>query len=209
MCLWAPSCECRQRSPMFDRSQTYLCQHNKPNDTTRASIPFDSLSKRTLDKLDALRLRHSRPPIGVAITIDVGRTTSANGIILLVKGSSERNAVNLSAPPVIIPRNNHSRTELVLVIVAQFPEDGSGVLCCGGLARRRGEILEVVMDNVGNGLCVRSGSRTTAPYRVVHLCELVSHPIGDIGTGRSAAVCSKDDAVVEFGRHTGSMLEAG
>lgn len=118
-----------------------------------------------------------------------------------MKRASKGNAVDFSAPPIIVPRNNHAGTELVLVVVAQLSEDGSGVLCRGVLAGRRGEELEVVVDDIGDGLCVGCGAGPAAPYRVVDLCELVSHSVGDIGSGRCAAVCSEDNAVVELGCH--------
>lgn len=74
LCIWEI-----QMSVRTLRRQNHHADH-----TTRATIPLDCLSQSTLDEADGLFLVHSFLPVGIAVSVDVGRTGSSNGIRLLV-----------------------------------------------------------------------------------------------------------------------------
>lgn len=59
-------------------------QHDHANDAAGATVPLDGLRQRALDKLDGVRLLHSLSPVRVTVSVDVGRTRTANRICLLV-----------------------------------------------------------------------------------------------------------------------------
>lgn len=54
-------------------------EHHKTNDTTGATVPFDCLLQSAPHKVDTLLLRHLLPPVGVGITVDVGRPRTTDG----------------------------------------------------------------------------------------------------------------------------------
>jgi len=74
-------------------------------------------------------------------------------------------------------------------------------LCRGRLIVGCPVHAQVVVDNVGHGLRVGGRSRSTAPDRVVDLCELIGNAIGDVGTRRCPAVSGEYDAVLEVDGH--------
>lgn len=76
----------------------------------------------------------------------------------------------------------------VLVGVAELLEDGRCDLCSRGLAVGHGVEAEVVLDNIGHGLCVGSAAGSAAPDCVVYPGELVCHAVRDVCAGRCARV---------------------
>lgn len=167
---------------------TLAVQNNQTNNTTRTSIPLDSLGKSTLDKLDTLLFRHVRSPVCITVTVNVGRSTSTDGVLLLVKGTSQRNAVNLTTVARIVAGDNYSSTEVVFVGVGEFAEQGSGLSSGWWLSGVDGKVFEVVVDNVGDGLGIGSGAGSAAPYRIVNLGELIRYSVGDVCSGGGSAV---------------------
>ena len=92
-----------------------LGQHHKANDTTRATIPFDCLLQGAPHKVNALLLRHLFPPVGIGITVDVGRSRTTDGERLLVKGSSQRYRVHLTTVSCVPTSENDTRTRIMSV----------------------------------------------------------------------------------------------
>lgn len=54
-------------------------QHYETNDTTGAAVPFDCLLQSVPHEIDALLLRHLFPPVGISISVDVGRPRTTDG----------------------------------------------------------------------------------------------------------------------------------
>lgn len=73
-----------------------LSQHYHPDDTSRGAVPLDRLLERLLDKCHGFRLIHAFLPVGVAETINVRGSRTANRIGLLVQGAAERDVVHLT-----------------------------------------------------------------------------------------------------------------
>jgi len=63
--------------------------------------------------------------------------------------------------------------------------------------------LQVVADNVSNGLrvCSRTGAATVNVIR--DLGQLVRKAVGDVGTGTGTGIGTDDDAAVELNGHNG------
>lgn len=59
----------------------------------------------------------------------------------------------------------------------------------------------MVMYDIRNGLGVRCGAGSAAPYRVVHLCEFIGDTVGDVGTGGGAGVGAEYDSVGKVDSH--------
>ena len=73
--------------------------------------------------------------------------------------------------------------QAVLVGVADLLEDGCRRLCGGGLAVPHGEQPQLVVYDVGHGLCVGRRAGSAAPDRVVDLRQLVGYSVCDVCTG--------------------------
>ena len=58
---------------------TGLGQDHQTNDTTGAAVPFDCLLQSVPHEIDALLLRHLFPPVGISISVDVGRPRTTDG----------------------------------------------------------------------------------------------------------------------------------
>ena len=67
---------------------TGLGQDHETNDTTGATVPLNCLLQSTPHEIDAFFLCHLFLPVGIGITVDVGRARTADSKRLLVKGSS-------------------------------------------------------------------------------------------------------------------------
>lgn len=90
--------------------------------------------------------------------------------------------------PWIVACDDHTRTQLVLVIVAQLLKQRRRrlrrrLLLVGGPVH-----AQVVVDDVGDGLRVGGRAGPAAPDRVVHLGQFVGDAVGDVGAGRGAGV---------------------
>lgn len=59
----------------------------------------------------------------------------------------------------------------------------------------------MVSNDISNGLCVRSGARTTAVNVVGDLGQLVRHSVGDVRPGGGAGVGPDDDTAVKLASH--------
>lgn len=67
----------------------------------------------------------------------------------------------------------------------------------------------MVRDNVGHGLGVGRRPGSAAPDGVVHLCQFVRHPVGNVGTGGCSTVGAQNNAILEVDCHAGGWLAAG
>lgn len=76
----------------------------------------------------------------------------------------------------------------ILVRIAQLLEDGRRRLGAGRLAVHHVEETQLVLDNVGDGLCVGGGAGTAAPDGVGDAGQFVGHAVGDVGAGGGARV---------------------
>lgn len=76
-------------------------------------------------------------------------------------------------------------------------------MCGGSLVVVDAVHVQVVLDNVCNGLGVCGGTGSAAPDGVVHLGELVGDTVGNVSAGGGSAVCAEDDSVLEVDGHAG------
>lgn len=83
-------------------------QHHHANDTARAAVPPDGLLQGALDEVDGLGLLHALFPVGVAVSVDVGRARAADGVRALVQRTSKRDAVNLAAVALVPACDNEA-----------------------------------------------------------------------------------------------------
>lgn len=81
-----------------------------------------------------------------------------------------------------------SLPQAVLVGVADLLEDGSGRLCGRGLAVAHGKHAELVLYDIGHGLCVGGRAGTAAPDGIGNSGQLIRHSVGDVGAGRRSRV---------------------
>lgn len=54
--------------------RTILSEDDHTNDTTRATVPLDSLPQGSLDEVDCIILLHALLPVGITVTVDVSRS---------------------------------------------------------------------------------------------------------------------------------------
>lgn len=94
---------------------TILGQNHQTNNTTRATIPLDRLLQSTPHKVNTLLFRHLFPPVGIGITVDVGRARTTNSERLLVKGSSQRYRVHLTTVSWVPSGENDTRTRKSII----------------------------------------------------------------------------------------------
>lgn len=90
--------------------RSLLGENNHTDDTTRTTIPLDSLPQSSLDKVDCIILLHTLSPVGITVTVDVSRSGTTNGVRLLVKGTAQRNGVDLTTKSLIPASNNQTST---------------------------------------------------------------------------------------------------
>lgn len=83
-------------------------EHNHADDTTRATVPPDSLLQRALDKVHRLRFLHTLLPVVVAVTVDVCRTGPADRVRTLVQRATQGNAVYLTTMTLVPSSNNET-----------------------------------------------------------------------------------------------------
>ena len=106
---------------------TILGQDHKANDTARATIPLDRLLQSTPHKVDTFLLCHLFPPVGIGITVDVGRARTTDSERLLVKGSSQRYREHLTTVSWVPSGENDTRTikSISVWIASKHPEQKS------------------------------------------------------------------------------------
>lgn len=83
-------------------------QNHKPNHAAATAVPLYGFAQCALDELDALGFGHTVFPVGVAVAVDVGAARAANGVGLLVKRATERDAVDRSAVSGVVACDYHS-----------------------------------------------------------------------------------------------------
>ena len=126
---------------------------------------------------------------------------------MFVQGAAERDRVDLAAVALVPARDDESSArdpvsriptlprapfspQPILVGVAELLENGRCDLCSRGLAVGHGVEAEMVLHNVGHGLCIGSATGPAAPDCVVYPGELVCHAVRDVCAGRCAGVGS-------------------
>lgn len=85
-----------------------LGQNDEPDHAAAAAVPLDGLAQGAFDEFDALRFGHAVFPVGVAVAVDVGAARAADGVGLLVKRSTEGDAVDGSAVSGVVACDDHS-----------------------------------------------------------------------------------------------------
>jgi hypothetical protein len=96
--------------------RTLLCQHDHTDDTARASIPLDSFLQSALDEVDRIFLLHTLLPVGIAVTVNVCRTRTADGICLLVQRASQGDRVDLAAMSLVPASDDESSAACTRVV---------------------------------------------------------------------------------------------
>lgn len=81
----------------------------------------------------------------------------------------------------------HSRQH-VLVRIAQLLEDRGGGLGGWGLSVHHVKQSQLVLDDVGNGLCVGGRAGSATPNGVGDTGQLVCHSVGDVCAGGGSGV---------------------
>ncbi len=87
---------------------TFLRENHESDNPATASIPLDGLPQCPFHKRNPLGLGHVLLPVGVAVAIDVGASGPTNGVGLLMKGASERDAVDRAAVAGVVAGYNYS-----------------------------------------------------------------------------------------------------
>lgn len=60
--------------------RTVLGENHHADDTSRAAVPLDGLPQCSLDEVDSIVLLHTLSPVGITVSVDVGRSRATNGI---------------------------------------------------------------------------------------------------------------------------------
>ena len=103
----------------------------------------------------------------------------------------------------IPPADNDPGHEVVLVLVANSPHQMRRDLDGRHSSRFDGELGQVVLDVVGDGLRVGGTSGAAAPDPIVELGDLIGRAVGHVRAGGDAGVGPEDDAAGEGDGHDG------
>lgn len=122
-----------------------------------------------------------------------------------MKRTAQGNGINLAAESLVPASNNQSGAivtvlvllllasvesdhvnlrQLILVSVANLLEDGRGGLRHRRLSVHRREQTQLILHNIGNGLCIGGRTRSAAPDRVMYSRQLVRDSVCNVGSGR-------------------------
>lgn len=173
------------------------------NDATGRAIPSHSVRHCLLDQGSSLGDRHVGAELGIDESPNIGASTAAQGKGHFETGSSQRNGVAGEAIDGVIPRNDDSGQQLVLVFVGEpFQEVGRGANA-GRAPRFHRHLLQKVLDVVGQCLRVGGTPAPTGEDRVVQLHDFVRRAVGNVGARRHSRVCSQNDAVLAGNGHDG------
>ena len=107
---------------------------------------------------------------------------------------SHAKLTNAAAIDGIPPADYDPGHEVVLVLVAQLPHQMRRDLDGRHSAGLDGQLGQIVLDVVGQGLRVGRTSGAAAPDSVVELGDLVRRAVGDVRAGGDAGVGPEDDA---------------
>jgi len=108
----------------------------------------------------SLLFAHALLEIGIAITVDIARPRSANGVIFPEKTPTKRNTVDYPAIALIPACTDHARHQVVLVAVTHLVQNVGRYWNLRRLARLQTVHVEVHAHNIGDGLGIRSRTRT-------------------------------------------------
>lgn len=130
-----------------------------------------------LDKLHSLLLVPAFAIRGVTVAVDVSRSGATDRPRLLEDSSAERDVVHAASVLFVPASDDNAGRQLVLVLVAQLLEQSRNRCYGRSLSVDLRVELRVVVDNVGDGLRVRSGSGAAAVNAVVDVRELVGDTV--------------------------------
>mmetsp|Transcript_100714 Transcript_100714/g.139938 ORF Transcript_100714/g.139938 Transcript_100714/m.139938 type:complete len:240 (+) Transcript_100714:1-720(+) len=184
-------------------SDSVLVDNARPDHASTRAIPCHGQRKRVAHELKALLLGHALLELAVTVAVDVCRARSANGEGLAHQRAAKGNAEHLATLLSVPASHNNAGLQAVLVVVAEVTEERRRSCHARSLAQLHAVGIEVVLDDVGDGLGISGGARAAAIDALVHGRELVRHAVGDVGAGGRARVGTHHHSSVEGHCHDG------
>merc|ERR1719209_1714956 len=170
-----------------------------PTTSSRAAVPPDCLGNSLQNQILALFLGHILPVCVVHHTIEVGGSRATNSHRLTHAHAANRHTPHL---PLLVHRvvsgDNQTSHQAVPVLITDLLEGDSSVLDGGRPALLDLSEVQLVLDNVGDGLGVRSRAGPAAENAICDWGEFVSDSVCDPRAHAGPAVCADDHTTVEF-----------